>query len=227
MNRPVNTVPLNVRQNLAGNPELPQRRGEREADRPPGGPGDDGGDDAVAGVVVDPGHDLGLGPVGQEHPADDVHLPKGHRLVAFPAQVAVPGSFPGAGLDKPAADQDPVDAHPRRRRHDAEPAQLVSDPHRTPPRVLAADLADRRLNIARDLVRGRLRPPRAVRQGSQAAFGITADPGMHTLPRHPEPDSDLRHRQPCSDLENSPVPLLEVPALHRLRLAFDNLAFAI
>lgn len=84
-------------------PELPQRRRKREADRPPGGPGDDRGDDAVAGVVVGPGHDPRLGSVGQEHPAHDVHLPKRHRLVPLPfdmgplaaAPMGIPSFFGG------------------------------------------------------------------------------------------------------------------------------------
>jgi hypothetical protein len=108
-------------------------------------------------VVVDPGHDLRLRAVGEEHPAHDVHLPKRHRLVSLPAQVTVPGAFPGAGLYEPAADQDPVGAHPRRHRLSPEPAQLVDDADRAPLRVLAADLADRGLDVGRDLGRGRLR----------------------------------------------------------------------
>ena len=55
-------------------------------------------------------------PVGQERPADDVHLPQRHRLIPLPPQVAVLRPLPACRLDQPVPDQDPVDAHPRRRR---------------------------------------------------------------------------------------------------------------
>ncbi len=146
---------------------------------------------------------------------DDVHLPQRHRLVPLPVRVAVLRPLPRTGLDQAMADQDPAGAHPRRTRLTPEPAQLMGDPDQTPPRVLAADLADRRFDLWRDLVRRRLRPPGAVRQRPQAAFGISADPGMHTLPAHPEPSRDLRHRNPGPDLENSPVALLDNRHLHQ------------
>lgn len=66
-------------------------------------------------------------------------------------------------------------------------AQLVGDPHRTPPWMLPPHLAYRSLNISADLVRAGLRATGPVGQGTQAAFGIAADPRRHALPRHPEP----------------------------------------
>ena len=99
-------------------------------------------------MIIDPGHDLRLGPVGQERPADDVQLPQRHRLISFPPQVAVLGPLPRAGLDQPVPDQDPVDAHPRRRRDHPGLAQLVRQPQRTPLRMLPAHLAHYGLDIA-------------------------------------------------------------------------------
>ena len=86
---PVGELLAVVGEHLPGHPERAQRGGERQAHRPAGGPGHHRGDHAEPGMVIDPGHDLGLGPVGQEHPADDVQLPQLHRLVAFPPPVAV------------------------------------------------------------------------------------------------------------------------------------------
>jgi hypothetical protein len=84
----------------------------------------------------------------------------------------------------------------------------VSQPQRTPPRMLPPQLAHRRLDLRTDLVRARLRPPRLVHQPAQATLLITADPGMHALPRHPIPLSDLDHRNPGCGSQNRPVPLL-------------------
>ena len=75
--------------------------------------------------------------------------------------------------------------------------------------MLPPQLAHRRLDLHADLVRARLRPPRAVHQPAQAALLIAADPRMHTLPRHPEPLSDLSHRNPRRGLQDRPVTLLD------------------
>jgi hypothetical protein len=181
-NRPVNCLPLNVRQDLTGNAELPQRGGERQADGPPGGPGHDRCDDAVPGMVIDAGDDLGLGAAGQERPADDVQLPQRHRLIPLPPPVAAPGPLARLRLDQAVPDQHPVDAHPRRRWHHALARQLVRQPQRTPPGMIPPQLTDHCLDLGADLVRARLRPPGPVRQGPQPAFVIPADPGMHALP---------------------------------------------
>ena len=166
-------------------------------------------------MVVIAGHDLGLGAVGEEHATDNVHLPQRHRLVALPAQVAVPGPLPGGWLDQAVADQDPVDAHPRRDRDHAQAAELVGDPGRTPLRVLTAGLADSRLDLVRGLMRAGIRPSRPVSEGTETALLITPDPRMHALPRYPEPLAYLRDAGPCPDLEDSPVTLLDNRRLHQ------------
>ena len=142
---PVSELLAVIGEHLIRHSELPQGGSEGQADRPACRPDRHGGDHAVAGVVVDPGHDLRLGAVGQERAADDVQLPQCHWLVAFPAQVAVLRPLPRSWLYEAAPDQGPVDGHPRRHRPGPEPAQLVDDADRPPPRMLAADLADRRL----------------------------------------------------------------------------------
>ncbi len=46
------------------------------------------------GVVIDPRHDLRLGPIDDAHPADDVHLPQLHRPRSFPPLVIRPLPLP-------------------------------------------------------------------------------------------------------------------------------------
>ena len=75
--------------------------------------------------------------------------------------------------------------------------------------MLPPQLTHRRLDLRADLMRARLRPPRAVHQTAQATLLIAADPGMHALPRHPIPLSDLGHRNPRRGIQDSPVPLLD------------------
>ena len=206
---PVGELLAIVGEHFAGHPVGAQRGSKRQADGPSGGPGRHRGDHAVPGMVIDPGHDLGLGPAGQERPADDVQLPQRHRLIAFPPQVAVLGPLPRPRLDQPVPDQDPVDAHPRRRRDHPGLGQLVRQPQRTPLRMLPAHLAHRRLHPRADLMRARLRAPGTIRQRAQAALLITAQPGMHALPRHSRPRGGLGHRDPGSDLKDSAIPLLD------------------
>ena len=98
--RSVNCLPSSDK-NLVRDAELAQRRGEGQADRSSGAPGHHRGDHAIPGMIIDPGHDLGLGPVSQERPADDVQLPQRHRLIAFPPQIAVLGRLRGPGSISP------------------------------------------------------------------------------------------------------------------------------
>ena len=64
-----------VSEHLTGHPELAQRGGERQAHRPAGRPHHDLADHAEPGMIIHPGHQLRLGPVSQEDPADEIHLP--------------------------------------------------------------------------------------------------------------------------------------------------------
>ena len=62
---------------------------------------------AEPGMIIDTGHELGLGPVGQEDPADQVHLPQRHRGVPLPPHVTVPRPLARLRLDQPVPDQGP------------------------------------------------------------------------------------------------------------------------
>ena len=198
-----------VSEHLPGHPELAQRGGERQANRPARRPHHDLADHAEPGMIIHPGHQLRLGSVGQEDPAHQIHLPQRHRSVPLPPHIAVFGPLAGLRLDQAVADQDPVDTHPRRHRAHPGPAQLVSQPQRTPPRMLPPQLTHRRLDLHADLVRARLRAPRAVHQPAQATLLIAADPRMHALTRYAIPVSDFRHRNPGCSIQDRPVPLLD------------------
>ena len=62
----------------------------------------------VAGVVIEPGQDLGVGAVGQG-PVGEVGLPALVGQVGLEAQVAAFRAFAGFGGDQPFAGQDPPD----------------------------------------------------------------------------------------------------------------------
>jgi hypothetical protein len=59
-------------------------------------------------MVIDPGHDLDLGGVGEERAGGHIELPQFHRDGAFPAAVILASPAPGLRLDQPVADQRPV-----------------------------------------------------------------------------------------------------------------------
>ena len=59
------------------------------------------------------------------------------------------------------------------------------------------------------------REPGTVHQRAQATLLITANPGMHALPRHPEPLCHLRYRNPGGSLQDSPVTLLDNRQRHQ------------
>jgi hypothetical protein len=84
-----------------------------------------------------------------------------------------------------------------------------------PPGMLPAQLTHCRLHLRADLMRARLRAPRAVHQPAQATLGIAANPGMHALPRHPEIGCHLADRNPSRSLQDSPVTLLDNRQLHQ------------
>ena len=139
------------------------------------------GDDAVTGVVIDPGHDLGLGPISEEHTTNDVELPQRHRRIAFPTLVVLATTTAFAGLDQAVTDQDPI--HRRRRRHRRHPcpAELVRKATRTPTGMLPAHLAHRRLDLHGRLVRTPIRTMGSVDQPAQALFSIAGQPPVHGL----------------------------------------------
>ena len=197
-----------VGEHLGGDPVLGHRGGERQADRPGGGPHDDGGDDAEPGVVVDPGDDLALAAVGQEQARGHVHLPQLHRRRALPAAVLVPAPAPRHRLDQVVADQDPVNRRPGDTR--VTPAlQLEDQAARTPAAVRGAQVADHRLDLGADPPRVRLRRVRAVSQPVESALAVTGHPAVHRLAGHPEPLGDLSDRGAVKDLKHCLVPLLD------------------
>jgi hypothetical protein len=61
------------------------------------------GDHAIAGMVVDPGDQLGLGPVLQPDPTHDVHLPQRHRRLALPGPIVTATTTARLGVDQPVA----------------------------------------------------------------------------------------------------------------------------
>jgi len=92
-----------VGQDLLGHPVALKSLGQEATDRSSCGPDHDARTDAEARVVVDPGEHLALGAVGQEHPADDVHLPELHGPAPFPALVGHQLLALGLGLDEVVA----------------------------------------------------------------------------------------------------------------------------
>jgi hypothetical protein len=57
-------------------------------------------------VVVDPGERVALGPVSEEDPPDEVHLPQLHRARALPALVVLAATCAHARLDEAVADEE-------------------------------------------------------------------------------------------------------------------------
>jgi len=112
-----------------------QGLGERGADRPPGGPHHEGGDDDEPGVVIDPADEFQFPPVGQQHSAHDVELPQLHRFLAFPPLIRGPWPVAPARDDEIVAGQDPRQRRLRRNRLHSTALQLVLQTGRTPPRV--------------------------------------------------------------------------------------------
>lgn len=80
----------------------------------PGDTGVGGEGEGVAGVVVEPGEDLGVLAAG-EGVVGEVGLPRLVGLVGFEADVGRPGPLGRGRGDEPSAAQRPVD---RRSRHD-------------------------------------------------------------------------------------------------------------
>jgi hypothetical protein len=104
-------------------------------------------------VVIHVGDDLELGPIGQLDPAHHVHLPQLHRTLTLPPSELVSTLATTPELDQPVAAEAAVDARSPRHRLHADPAQLVLDPPGSPAGMLAAELADHRLDLGADLMR--------------------------------------------------------------------------
>jgi len=103
-----------VGQHLRRHAVAVHRGGEGLAHRAPVRHREDRGDDNVAGVVVNPGQQLELPPIGQIHPADQIQLPQMHRRFPLPPLVLTRVVLL-LGPDQTVTDQHPV--HCRLRRH--------------------------------------------------------------------------------------------------------------
>ena len=192
---------------LLGHPVDGHRLHESPADRPGGGPPHRGGDDAVPGMVIDPGHDLHLGSVGEKSAGGHVQLPQLHRHRPFPPHVVLPPAAPRPRLDQLVADQHPVHRGPGHHAV-AAAAHLEHQPFRTPLAMRPAQLAHRRLQLRRDLPRMGMDLMAAVFQARRPLVPVPAQPGMHALTAHPVPIGDLGHRNPGQHFQHGPVSLL-------------------
>jgi hypothetical protein len=93
MNRPVKHGAV-IRQHLLRHPIDTHGVQERLTDRPRGGAQDCPGDDAVPGMITDPGDDLHFRAGNQERAGRHVQLPQLHLHRAFPPLVVLPASPP-------------------------------------------------------------------------------------------------------------------------------------
>ena len=84
-NRPVNTLPLSVRIS-SGTPWRPSPAPTRRTPAAPS-PAPRPAQRHEPRVIIDPRHDLRLGPIREADPPDDVHLPQLHRPRPFPTLV--------------------------------------------------------------------------------------------------------------------------------------------
>jgi hypothetical protein len=206
-----------VSQDLVGDPVTLQGLGERQAHGPARGPQARRGDHTEPGVVIDPGHDLDLGAVDQEHAPHDVELPQRHRGVAFPARVVLPPAAPPLGVDQAATDQDPIHRRHRRHWHHPRASELIGQAARTPPGMLPAQLTHRGLHLGRRLVRTELGAVRPIHQPAQALVPIAAQPRVHGLARDPDLGGHPCHRLASEHSQHRPIALLNNGQLHQHR----------
>jgi hypothetical protein len=74
--------------------------------------------------------------------------------------------------------------------------------------MVPAQLAHHRLHLRRRLMRAPVRAARPVLQTGQALVGIATQPGMQTLPRHPDLLGYLGHRITGQHRHDGLIPLL-------------------
>lgn len=98
-----------VGQDLIGDAVALKGGEEHVADGPRDRPVHEPAGDAEAAVVIDPGDQLEVGAVVQEHARHDVHLPELHRPLALPAAELLAALPAAAQLDQPVALQAAVD----------------------------------------------------------------------------------------------------------------------
>ena len=198
---------LAVGQHFLRYPVDAHRAHERLAHRPGSCPQHRFGDDAEPGMVIQPGHDLGLCAIGQKGASGHVQLPQLHRHRPFPPPVILAAPPPGRRLDQPVADQGAVHRRPG---HGAiaTAVHLEHQPTRTPPGMHAAQLADCFLDLSGDPPRMAMDAVRAVLQPGDAFSPVTPQPVVHALAADPIPFGDFCYRYTRADLQHGPVSLL-------------------
>ncbi len=205
-----------IGQDLLRHAVAAHRLGEVRAHGPARCPQHQPGADHEPGVVIDPGEDLGLPPVGQQDPADDVHLPQLHRSAALPALEAPVTAAPGQRVDQPGPLQRPVDPRARGHRVHAGPGGLVHEPTGTPVRVATTRLEHPDLDGGIHLVRAPAGTVGTIGQSRQTLGLVPAEPPMDRLARHVEPVRHLHDRNAIADhREHCLVPLLHDTQLHQ------------
>ena len=127
-----------IGEDFVGHAIAAQRGGEMPTHGPRHSPGHDTGAHHEPRVIVDGGEHLALGPIGQQHPTDDIQLPQLHGPAPFPP-LEIPQPF--ATLvrnDEPVTDQSPIDPHTRRHLIHTVAGEAIRDPRRTPIGMLTA-----------------------------------------------------------------------------------------
>ncbi len=158
-------------------------------------------------MVIDPGHDLDLGAVGQECAGGHIELPQLYGSAAFPATVVLAPTAPRLRLDQAIADQGPVD---RRTGHLAmtAAAHLKHQPPRPPLGMATPKLADQFFDPGRDALGMVMDLVAAVLQPRDAFLPVVHQPRMHALAADSIPFGDLGHRNPDADFQHGAVSLL-------------------
>ena len=120
-------------------------------------------------------------------------------------------------ITSPRAQQDPMHRRPRRQplRRSRAAHQLMQDPLRAPPRVIAPQVTHARLQLRRRLIRIRPRPLRPIRQPRQAATSIARQPRMHRLARHTDLRGHLADLRAVQHRHHRPIPLLDNRQRHQ------------
>ena len=208
-----------VSEYLVGDAIGAERLGEGQADLASGGPAHHLGQHAKARMVVDPGHHLALGAIGQEDPRDDVVLPQLHRDVALPAHIGVSPALAGDGGDQVVAHEHPIDGGSRRHGGDPPLGQPIDQGPRSIAGVLTAQLQMAASSVGLDLGRMASGLVAPVDQRTDPVAPISPDPGMHALAGHPITLGHLGDRDlGLENLHDCLVALLHDAQLHQHRL---------
>ncbi len=159
-------------------------------------------------MVIDTSECFRSGSIGHEEATHDVHLPQLHRRAAFPPLPILELALASAWVDRCRSKQAAVHRGPRGQRRNATAPQLTDDAARSPVRLPAPQLEDRRLHRRGHLIGTRRRSVGAVREPLQATRFVPGQPGMHRLPADPPIRGHLSDRLAIRDhCEDRLVPL--------------------